>query len=411
MKRAIVFLAAVLSATVAQAADEVAVGPIKTGMTYDEVRAATPGAVWKPMPFRGIAAENAFTLGGLSFGAQYIPEPWDRYHILASHASTLASVASCRADYEKAANAVQAAIGDMKAPPEFAPSEIGFQATQKEVKVGDGTALLIIHIDNAKPESEWPFELSASMHYGDTTVNMTGEVRAPILDKPAQCVIRITLGEYTKRPRRGNVAPADLVFTAEPSISRLHHTLDGITAPQQPIDVALNCEIDDADGHLDDCVSSPRNDPAAAAYASVAMERANDYRVADKARTGKWTPGESTTLIVRIAPADRHDGLKVSDSKQALLKFTAFPRQEEMVRFYPRDAMAAGAGTEIEVGCVVQADFSAVCPDISVPTGIYQMQFRAAASRIVTTYRVAPTLSDGMSSVGAGFRANLKLQP
>lgn len=411
MKRAIFVLAVILSVTAAQAADEIAIGPIKTGMTYDEVRAATPGAVWKPMPFRGIAAENAFTLGGLAFGAQYIPEPWDRYHILASHASTLTDVESCRADYEKAANAVQAAIGDMKAPPEFAPSEIGFQAKQQEVKVGDGTALQIVHVDNAKPESEWPFELSASMHYGDTTVNMTGEVRAPMMDKPAQCVIRITLGEYTKRPRRGDVASADLVFTGEPSISRLHHTLDGIAPPHQPIDVALNCEIDDADGHLDNCVSSPRNEPPAAAYSAVALERANDYRVADKARTGKWTPGESTTLMVHIGPADRHDGLKVNDSKQSLLKFIAYPRQEEMVRFYPRDAMAAGAGTEIQVGCVVQADFSAICPDISVPTGIYQTQFRRAASQIVTVYRVAPTLSDGTSSVGVGFRANLKLQP
>jgi hypothetical protein len=411
MKRAFVFLAAILSATAAQAADEVAIGPIKTGMTYDEVRAATPGAVWKPMPFRGIAAENAFSLGGLPFGAQYIPEPWDRYHILASHASTLTDVASCRADYEKAANALQAAIGDMRAPPEFAPSEIGFQAKQQEVKVGDGTALQIIHVDNAKPESEWPFELSASLHEGDTTVNMNGDVRAPILDKPAQCVIRITLGEYTKRPRRGSVAPADLVFTAEPSISRLHHSLDNVTPPQQPVDVALNCEIDDADGHLDNCQPSQRNDPAAMTYAAVAMDRANDYRVADKARTGRWTPGENTTLTVHISMADRRDGLKVDASKQSLLKFAIYPRQEEMVRFYPRDAMAAGAGTEIQVGCVVQADFSAVCPEISVPAGPYQTQFRQAASQIVTIYRVAPTLSDGTSSVGAGFRANLKLSP
>lgn len=411
MKRAIVFLAAVMSITAAEAADEVAIGPIKTGMTYDEVRAATPGAVWKPMPFRGIAADNAFTLGGLTFGAQYIPEPWDRYHILASHASTLTDAQSCRADYEKVANAVQASIGDMKAPPEFAPSEIGFQAKQQEVKVGDGTALLITHVDNAKPENEWPFELSASLHEGDTTVNMSGEVHAPMMDKPAQCVIRITLGEYTKRPRRGNVAAADLVFTAEPSISRLHHSLDNVALPQQPVDVTLNCQIDDADGHLDDCQSSQRNDPSAAAYAAVAMDRANDYRIADKTRSGKWTPGENTSLTVRVSASDRHDGLKVDASKQSQLKFTAYPRQEEMVRFYPRDAMEAGAGTEIQVGCVVQADFSAVCPEISVPAGQFRTQFRQAASQIVTIYRVAPILSDGTSSVGAGFRANLKLQP
>ena len=63
-----------------------------------------------------------------------------------------------------------------------------------EVKIGDGSALLIQHVDNTKPESEWPFELSAVLHEGDTTINMSGEVRAAMADKPAQCIVRITLG-------------------------------------------------------------------------------------------------------------------------------------------------------------------------------------------------------------------------
>ncbi len=411
MKRATLSLAITFLATAAFAADEFAIGPVKTGMTYDEVRAATPGAVWKPMPFRGIAADNAFTLGGLAFGAQYIPEPWDRYHILASHASTLTSVASCRTDYGKVAEVVQSSIADMRAPPEFTPSEIGFAARQTEVKIGGGSALLIEHVDNTKPESEWPFELSASWHEGDTTVNMSGEARAPMMDKPAQCVIRITLGKYTRRPRKGTVSFDDLIFTSQPSISRLHHSLDSVVPPARPVNVVLNCAIDDADGQVENCTANPNNDPAALPYVNVAIERANDYRVADKTRSGKWTPGENTSLSIRIGADDRRDGLKVDTDKQSQLKFTFYPRQEEMVRFYPSDARAAGAAAEIEVGCVVQADFSAICPEISVPSGPYQAQFRAAASNIVTAYRVAPALADGASAVGAGFRAKVKLLP
>ncbi|HVP85430.1 MAG TPA: hypothetical protein VMS78_11975 [Rhizomicrobium sp.] len=411
MKRTIIFLAAIFSATAALAADEFAIGPIKTGMTYDEVRAATPGAEWKPMPFRGIAAANAFQLGGLAFGAQYVPEPWDRYHIFASHASRLTDVASCRANYEKVTNVVQSSVGDLNAPPEFDPSEIGYAAKQSEVKIGDGTALLIQHVDNAKPESEWPFELSAVVHEGDTTINMSGEVHPAMGDKPAQCIVRVTLGEYTKRPRKGTVAFNDLVFTAEPSLSRLHHSLDNVAPPAAPITVALDCTIDDNDGHLENCKPDSANDPTAQSYAGVALARANDYRVADKTSSGKWTPGESTTLQIHIAAGDRHDDARVSIAKQSLLKFTAYPRPEEMIRFYPQDALAAGASTEIEVGCVIQTDFSAICPEISVPSGPFQAQFRAAASNIVTVYRVAPTLSDGSSAVGAGFRAKLKLSP
>ena len=89
----------------------------------------------------------------------------------ASHASALNGIASCRADYEKVANAVQSSLGDLQAPPEFDASEIGYVARQSEVKIGDGSALLIQHVDNTKPESEWPFELSAVLHEGDTTIN------------------------------------------------------------------------------------------------------------------------------------------------------------------------------------------------------------------------------------------------
>ncbi len=411
MKRAIVFLAVLFAAGAAQADDQYAIGPIKTGMTYDQVRAATPGVVWKALPFRGIVADNAFRLGGLMFGAQYVPEPWDRFHIMASHALPLTDIASCRADYEKVAGAVQASLGDLRAPPEFAPFEIGFQAQQSEVKVGSGTALQILHVDAAKPQSEWPFELSASLHDGATTVNMSGEVRAAIEGKPALCVIRVALGEYTKRPRRGSLSFADLIFTATPSIGRLHHSLDNAPLPAQPVNVALDCAIDDADGHLGGCVADQKNDPAAAPYIDAALQRVSDYRIADKTSGGKWTPGENTVATLRIAASDRRDGLKVDASKQGLLTFTGQPRAEEMVRFYPRDALAAGAGAEIQVGCVVQTDFSVICPEISVPEGTYQAQFRAAASQLVTLYRVAPTLTDGTSAVGTGFRATLKLSP
>ena len=82
-----------------------------------------------------------------------------------------------------------------------------------------------------------------------------------------------------------------------------------------------------------------------------------------------------------------------------------------MVRFYPHDALAAGAATEIQIGCVVQADLSAVCPEIAVPEGPFRAQFQMAASQIVTLYRVAPMLADGASAVGTGFRATLKLSP
>jgi hypothetical protein len=191
MKRAILALAILLCAVApARADDHYGIGPIKAAMSYDEVRAATPGVVWKNLPLRGIGAEQAFILGGVAFDVQYVQEPWDRYRILAYHAAPLTDVAGCRQQYEQVAAAAQASLGNLQAPPPFADSEIGFQAKQEEIKIGGGSALLVRHVDPSKPESDWPFEASASWKDGVTTVNVNAEVHAASADKPAACVQR-----------------------------------------------------------------------------------------------------------------------------------------------------------------------------------------------------------------------------
>ena len=135
MKRAILALAILLCAVApARADDHYGIGPIKAAMSYDEVRAATPGVVWKNLPLRGIGAEQAFILGGVAFDVQYVQEPWDRYRILAYHAAPLTDVAGCRQQYEQVAAAAQASLGNLQAPPPFADSEIGFQAKQEEIR-------------------------------------------------------------------------------------------------------------------------------------------------------------------------------------------------------------------------------------------------------------------------------------
>lgn len=414
MKRALIFLA-VLAAqagalpTDAVAAEQTGVGPLRIGMSYDAVRAATPGAVWKPMAFRGIETETAFNLGGQSFGAQVTDGPWDRYRILAFHVVPLVDVASCRSDFEKATGAIAQAVGELRAPPSFSDGEVGTTVDQQTVAIAGGSALMLRHVAPGKPESAWLTELSATWKEGATTLNATAETRAAADGNPPRCVIRIALSDYVKRPRKGTVAFDDLVFGAVPGIGRLHHSLDGVTAPSAPVDLSFDCTIDDQDGHLDGC--TPRDGAQSAPYLGAALQRLSDYQVTDKTRSGKWTPGERTVVTLRLAPSDRRDGLVVDSSKQGQLVFTAKPRTEEMVRYYPREAMAAGAGSEISLGCVVQTDLTAVCPEIAVSPGPYQAAFRAAASQIVTLYRAAPALRDGASAVGTGFRTTLTLSP
>lgn len=409
MKRAVIFLAVLLSATGALAAEQTGVGPLRIGMSYDAVRAATPGAVWKAMAFRGIETESAFSLGGLPFGAQVTDGPWDRYRILAFHVVPLVDVASCRSDFEKVAGAIAQSVGELRAPPSFSDGEVGSTVDQQTIAIAGGSALMLRHVAPGKPESDWLTELSATWKEGATTLNVTAETRAAADGNPPRCVVRIALSDYVKRPRKSTVAFDDLVFSAVPGSGRLHHSLDGVAVPPAPVDLSFDCTVDDLDGHLDECTlrDSAQSEP----YLNAAMQRLSDYRVTDKTRSGKWTPGERTTATLRIAASDRRDGLVVDASKQGQLVFTAQPRTEEMVRYYPREAMAAGAGSDVSVGCVVQADLTAVCPEIAVSPGPYQAAFRAAAAQIVTLYRAAPALRDGSSAVGTGFRATLNLLP
>jgi|GEM_PF-6351957 len=406
---AVLVSAMVLCASGASASERAGVGPLRLGMEYDAVRAATPGATWKAMAFRGIESDAALTLGGVPFGAQVTDGPWDRYRILAFHVVPLVNVASCRSDFEKVAGVLQQAVGILRAPPSFGDGEVSVGTDQQTIALGSGSALLLRHAVAGKPEAEWPIELSTSWKEGATTMNVTAETRAAADNKPAQCVIRIALSDYVKRPRKGDVRFDDLVFSAVPSIGRLHHSLDGVALPGSPVDLSFDCVVDDLDGHLDAC--KPETREAGEALIAAGLQRLGDYRVTDKTRSGKWTPGEHTVAKVHIAASDRRDGLVVDASKQGQLVFAAQPRTEEMVRFFPRAAMADGVGSELSVGCVVQTDYSVICPELAVSAGAHSAAFRAAGAQIVTLYRAQPVLRDGSSSVGAGFRATISLLP
>lgn len=401
--------AILLCASGASASERAGVGPLRLGMDYDAVRVATPGATWKAMAFRGIELDAVFTLGGVPFGAQVTDGPWDRYRILAFHVAPLVDVAACRSDFETVAGALQQSVGTLRAPPSFGDDEVNAGTDQQAIALGSGSALLLRHAVAGKPEAEWPIELSASWKEGATTMNVTAQTQAAADNKPAQCVIRIALSEYVKRPRKGDVSFDDLVFSAVPSIGRLHHSLDSVALPGSPVDLSFDCVVDDLDGHLGAC--TPVSREAGEALIAAGLQRLSDYRVADKTRSGKWTPGEHTIAKVHIAASDRRDELVVDVSKQGQLVFAAQPRTEEMVRFFPRAAMADGVGSELSVGCVVQTDYSVVCPQIAVSAGVHAQAFRKAAAEIVTLYRAQPTLRDGSSSVGAGFRATISLLP
>jgi hypothetical protein len=124
--------------------------------------------------------------------------------------------------------------------------------------------------------------------------------------------------------------------------------------------------------------------------------------------------GERTTVPVRIGPEDRREGLAVLPigQKPKPVKFRTSPARMDLHSYYPPQALNREVEADIVVGCVVQADLSVICPEVTTTTTAEDLKsaFAAAASKIVTLYRVEPLLADGKSAVGASFRSRIKFR-
>jgi hypothetical protein len=148
-------------------------------------------------------------------------------------------------------------------------------------------------------------------------------------------------------------------------------------------------------------------------YYDVAETRLKAMRVGRRTKSGRWTTGERTRVRVRLAPEDRvapPAALPADSSKW--LKFDLFPRTSP--RDYPLNAKRAGVEGEVIIDCVVQPDLSVVCPNVTanLTPKSAEAEFASvldAVSRMIGRYRAHPTLANGKSAVGAGFRSRIKL--
>lgn len=381
-------------------------GPLRLGMTYDEVRAATPtvkwiptitGFAWSPtylpvrFPYdyemRGMTAKQAITVGGETFDVEYEDAAWNRYR-LSARVEPKAEAEACAKRIFRVMEAVEAADGTLDAPERDPPR--GRQ--QLAMAVGKKSrALMTLHPVKG-------FTLQAMRKDGVASIEIKGGTFVTRGAADLACWMEVNLNASPERPPQSIVETDKLQVTHAIGIGARHHSLDAAPAPPAGgVEVALACEIRD-NGTL---ACNGDAGSATSPFLAAAKFRAGDMRVGRRTRDGRWTPGERTALVLKIMPEDRRTVGPVDVSKASLLQFA--DRSWVMTRF-PTAAMDLEISAIVFAGCVVQTDGSPICPELRVEPPKLEAEFIAAMLPHILAVRYAPKLTNGDSSLGVGVR-------
>jgi hypothetical protein len=388
---------------------EGAFGPLRLGMSYDELRAATPAVTWIPQipgmswnpavhprfPYdyemRGMKAKRAFAIGGETFDVEYEDAAWGRYRLSANFEEQPAKGGdTCANRIFRVMEAVAAANGALEAP--TGRDQPGAGRQQLKLGVGKNSSALM----STNPVKG--FTLNAERKTGALSVEVSGGTSGA---DQSGCWIKAELALSPARPPQGTVEAEALQITHPIGIGAMHHSLDD--APPLPptgVEARLNCTIRDNGTVGCDEAAADAQSP----FLAAAKLRIRDMRVARRTRDGRWTPGEHTSLVIKIAPEDRRIVDATQGIKSPLLKMV--DRSYLPPRF-PRAPLEAGVSGNLRFTCVVQADGSPICPQISVDPPKFRAEFLAAALPVVLFSRHALQLTNGESAVGAAFETEM----
>jgi hypothetical protein len=298
------------------------------------------------------------------------------------------------------------------------------------------------------PANPIPFEAQGRYTSRNNSVTVIGNKRSSDADR---CYLGIVFRSSPPRPPAGTVPFADLVFTAQPSVSVRYHSLDGLPpVPAEGVVVPVTCKIL-GDQRLTGCAA--KDVPSAAEpYRGAAVVQAGHMKVADQTRRGAWTQGEIAQIDVRLVPRDTIGMLapvepapvpppakvrkpspkpvpaaRETDAVPMVmvppppplslpkdpsgLVFTKNPQGMDLSRLFPQRALDAEVEGIVDIECVVQTDYSALCPKITATTNeerAFVAEFERAAGKVAMMFRVRETMEDGRDAAGAGFRRRIR---
>ncbi len=256
-------------------------GPLRVGMSLEELRAATPGIEWKtgrPMKYSGQPTEykaDGVRIADLPFSAEVYARHHGAYGMTLEHASAALDADQC----EQSARAVFAVIEPQTGPME--PSGLMIRGEESEpigasstvklsqvLSMADYKAISRAKLQNRKPERRWlrantpgSSEINGRPDVLDT--GLSGATAASFAmdyqheDGNESCRIRLTALRAADPP-----PPTVMDFNAlraaqNPSIARRHFELTrlaiSVALPTGGVELNVRCRVDRDTGRTTNC--------------------------------------------------------------------------------------------------------------------------------------------------------------
>jgi hypothetical protein len=388
----------------------VQLGPIRFGMTLAEIQAAVPGASWQvtskskftDRPFV-VVAKDALDYGGWRMKVEARQEKYDR-HVEFSSRQTVADAAACEqaglalfAELERGAGTLQA----------------GRISYGEAVSFGSGSTALFTAFDarsNQLPRKRLARGKVERMGLATKREDRQLEVKGQVsfdTRQPDNCSAGLIVIGWRDRPPPEVMPYDEKKVIGRMSIGDRHRLASTLNFTSDAVVVPRQCEVSRQSGKVLMCRSldGASVDPA---FANVSGR----YAGAMTFDMSGFDRDDPQAVLVEIPVRVARSDVRTAELPAGLLpisevEFVAAPTPKELDEAFPWQALRAGVGADVNVGCRIQDDGSLVCVTLGVRPQAGAEQFRTdferAAEKVVPLYRAAPKLRDGKPSAGTAF--------
>jgi hypothetical protein len=416
----------------ARAGEPISIGPLRTGMTLEELRAAAPQLTWKEnaSAFDSSSekvwrAENALELAGLAYNA-YITRGWHgAYEISLVRRATERDETACAQVYEDLLADLETRFGtflasntDYSKEPDFVPA--GMPTSTGTRKAGKGSSLTW-HTTVAYAQG------TAHAEHASGTVEAIGKyfVDSLLFGKSA-CVTSLNIEIKGQAPGFEEISVDKLAPLRAPSLATLHGSLEGVDLPASGITVKARCRLARKTGEVGDCEFTDVNLPLPVQNAVFRRKDEMVYAVAN------LEPGNPVPLFTHLqfrldprerlkvgAPGDeiRADDIEWSDAEDSIPKGAGGKSNYASINIGSSGSEWKWDTARVTATCQIQRDGSLVClpyestyGETVVVDSYNTGRFERAASSNLRERRAAPRSKTGAITAGRWVRVELPLR-
>jgi hypothetical protein len=391
-------------------------GPIRFGMSVAQIRSAVPDAHWEvtsKSPFTGrpfgLVAKRALDYGGWRMNIGVRDEKYDR-HVELSSRMTVPDAAAC----EKAGIGLFTALEDSAGPLVANDDPLG-----ESFAFGSGSTALFNGYDARSKRLRRSRVAGGRIDRFGMVTRRDAErlaVRGQVgfdARSAENCSAEVIAIGWRERPPFEVMPYDENKVVGRMSIGDRHRLASTLNFSSDAVVVKRQCEVSRQSGKVLTCQAADGAvDPA---FANVSGRYAGGMTF-DMSGLDRDDP--QTVLVeipVRIARSDVRPFVPpASLLPLSQVEFATTPSPRDFRDAFPWDALRAGVGADVSVGCRIQDDGSLVCATLGVRPqeggDPFRAGFERAAERLVPLYRAAPRLKDGTPSADAAFAMGVQFK-